>query len=131
VVHAEEALHGLDEAQRYAVTHPARTLAVEAPAGSGKTRVLTRRIAWRAATGDLDPGHTLALTFTRKAAAELNERLRYLGLREVVSAGTFHATAFAQLRARWAEHGVDPPSRIALGTRSPRSSTRSSGRRHE
>ena len=51
-------------------------LCILAGAGSGKTRVLTRRIAYRAATGDADPRHVLALTFTRKAAGELATRLR-------------------------------------------------------
>ena len=66
-------------------------LCILASAGAGKTRVLTRRIAYRARTGSADPRHTLALTFTRKAAGELQDRLRQLGLREQVSAGTFHA----------------------------------------
>jgi ATP-dependent DNA helicase UvrD/PcrA len=102
-------LSGLNDAQRDAVTSTATPLCVHAGAGSGKTRVLTRRIAHRAATGTLDPRHTLALTFTRKAAGELRSRLRALGLRDDVAAGTFHATAFAQLRARWAERGSEPP----------------------
>jgi ATP-dependent DNA helicase UvrD/PcrA len=104
-----ELLSGLNDAQREAVTTSATPLCVHAGAGSGKTRVLTRRIAHRAAVGDLDPRHALALTFTRKAAGELRSRLRALGLRDEVAAGTFHATAFAQLRARWAERGQDPP----------------------
>ncbi|HEY5886362.1 MAG TPA: UvrD-helicase domain-containing protein, partial [Acidimicrobiales bacterium] len=83
-----ELLGGLDEAQRAAVTSAAGPLCVHAGAGSGKTRVLTRRIAHRAATGDLDPRHALALTFTRKAAGELRARLRQLGLRDDVAAGT-------------------------------------------
>ena len=102
-------LGGLDEAQRAAVTSPAGPLCVHAGAGSGKTRVLTRRIAHRAATGDLDPRHALALTFTRKAAGELRSRLRHLGLRDDVAAGTFHAIAYAQLRARWADRGAEVP----------------------
>ncbi len=102
-------LSGLNDAQREAVTSTATPLCVHAGAGSGKTRVLTRRIAHRATTGSLDPRHTLALTFTRKAAGELRSRLRSLGLRDDVAAGTFHATAFAQLRARWAERGTEAP----------------------
>lgn len=105
----DELLGGLDEAQRAAVTSPAGPLCVHAGAGSGKTRVLTRRIAHRAATGDLDPRHALALTFTRKAAGELRSRLRRLGLRDDVAAGTFHAIAYAQLRARWADRGAEVP----------------------
>ena len=102
-------LDGLNAAQLEAVTTSASPLCILAGAGSGKTRVLTRRIAWRAATGDLDPRHVLALTFTRKAAGELTSRLRALGLREQVAAGTFHSVAYAQLRTRWAERDIVPP----------------------
>jgi DNA helicase-2/ATP-dependent DNA helicase PcrA len=108
-VAADRLLHDLDEAQRRAVTSPARPLAILAPAGSGKTRVLTRRIAWRIETGDADAGHVLALTFTRKAAGELRDRLRALGLRDGVAAGTFHGVAYAQLRGRWADEGRPAP----------------------
>ncbi|HZU73612.1 MAG TPA: ATP-dependent DNA helicase UvrD2, partial [Acidimicrobiales bacterium] len=80
-----------------------------AGAGSGKTRVLTRRMAWRAGTGSANAGHLLALTFTRKAAGELTDRLRRLGLRDQVAAGTFHSIAYTQLRRRWADLGLRPP----------------------
>jgi DNA helicase-2/ATP-dependent DNA helicase PcrA len=108
-VDGDHLLHDLDETQRRAVTSRAQPLAILAPAGSGKTRVLTRRIAWRVATDDADPGHVLALTFTRKAAGELRDRLRALGLRDGVAAGTFHGVAWAQLRARWSDEGRTPP----------------------
>jgi DNA helicase-2/ATP-dependent DNA helicase PcrA len=108
-VAADRLLDDLDEAQRRAVTSPARPLAILAPAGSGKTRVLTRRIAWRVETGDADASHVLALTFTRKAAGELRDRLRRLGLRDGVAAGTFHGVAYAQLRGRWADEGRTAP----------------------
>jgi DNA helicase II / ATP-dependent DNA helicase PcrA len=101
-------LDGLDEAQRRAVLSDAAPLCIVAPAGSGKTRVLTRRIAARVLTGDADPGHVLALTFTRKAAAELAGRLTALGVRDRVAAGTFNAVAFAQLRRRWADQRRAP-----------------------
>ena len=65
-----------------AVTTPSTLVAVIAGAGSGKTRVLTRRIAYRVATGTADARHTLALTFTREAAGELRRRLRRTGVRE-------------------------------------------------
>jgi DNA helicase-2/ATP-dependent DNA helicase PcrA len=113
VVAADDLLHDLDDAQRRAVTSPARPLAILAPAGSGKTRVLTRRIAWRVETGDADASHVLALTFTRKAAGELRDRLRALGMRHGVAAGTFHGVAFAQLRSRWADEGRTPPTLLA------------------
>jgi DNA helicase II / ATP-dependent DNA helicase PcrA len=102
-------LEDLNDAQRAAVTSTAQPLCILAGAGSGKTRVLTRRIGHRVATADADPRHVLALTFTRKAAGELNSRLRALGLRDAVAAGTFHSVAYAQLRARWADRGVTPP----------------------
>jgi DNA helicase II / ATP-dependent DNA helicase PcrA len=110
---ADDLLHDLDDAQRRAVTSPARPLAIVAPAGSGKTRVLTRRIAWRVESGDADASHVLALTFTRKAAGELRDRLRALGLHHGVAAGTFHGVAFAQLRTRWADEGKLPPTLLA------------------
>jgi DNA helicase-2/ATP-dependent DNA helicase PcrA len=108
-VAADRLLHDLDEAQRRAVISPAKPLAILAPAGSGKTRVLTRRIAWRIETADADASHVLALTFTRKAAGELRDRLRGLGLRDGVAAGTFHGVAYAQLRGRWADEGRAAP----------------------
>lgn len=96
----EQILRGCDLSQREAITAPAATLLVIAGAGAGKTRVLTRRIAWRIATDGARPGATLALTFTRKAAAELRGRLDELGLPAPVHAGTFHAIALSQLRQR-------------------------------
>jgi DNA helicase-2/ATP-dependent DNA helicase PcrA len=98
----------LDPAQRAAVESEAAPLCIVAAAGSGKTRVLTRRIAHRVQAGTADPAHVLALTFTRKAAAELRTRLRGLGV-EGVTAGTFHAVAWAQLRRRCADRGERAP----------------------
>lgn len=109
-VNPDQLLHGLTPAQRAAVTATTSPLCILAGAGSGKTSVLTRRIAWRAATGDLDPRHVLSLTFTRKAAGELSQRLRALGLRDSVAAGTFHSVAYAQLRSRWDDRGITPPT---------------------
>jgi DNA helicase-2/ATP-dependent DNA helicase PcrA len=108
-VHADELLNGLDASQRAAVQEPVVPLAILAPAGSGKTRTLTRRIAWQAAVGNLDPNHVLAVTFTRKAAGELRGRLARLGVRGAVTAGTFHAVALAQLRRRHADTGAAMP----------------------
>ncbi len=88
----------LDARQRAAVTSPDVPLAIIAPAGSGKTRVLTRRIAYRVREGLADARYVLALTFTRKAAGELVDRLRRLEVAPTVTAGTFHAVALAQLR---------------------------------
>ncbi|MFP5318054.1 MAG: ATP-dependent helicase [Acidimicrobiia bacterium] len=103
-------LAGLNPSQREAVTTDAAPLCVLAGAGSGKTRVLTRRIAWRVAAGSADPRHVLALTFTRRAAAELGSRLAALGVRDRVAAGTFHGLAYAQLRRRWGDRGERPPA---------------------
>ncbi|MFM7224318.1 MAG: UvrD-helicase domain-containing protein, partial [Actinomycetota bacterium] len=102
-------LADLDPEQLAAVTDPRVPLAIVAPAGSGKTRVLTRRIAYRIREGDAEDRHVLALTFTRKAAGELRDRLRMLGGADEVTAGTFHATALAQLRADAAERRSPPP----------------------
>ncbi len=102
-------LAGLTDEQREAVTTDASPLLVLAGAGSGKTRVLTRRVAYRAATDTLDPRRVLAVTFTRKAAAELTRRLAGLGIDSPVNAGTFHALAFAQLRRILADRGQEPP----------------------
>jgi DNA helicase-2/ATP-dependent DNA helicase PcrA len=106
----ERLLDGLTDAQAAAVTSDGAPLCILAGAGSGKTRVLTRRIAWRVATGSADSRHVLALTFTRKAAGELRTRLGHLGVREGVAAGTFHAVAYGQLRQRWADRGETPPT---------------------
>jgi len=108
----ERLLHGLNDAQRRAVTTEAAPLCILAGAGSGKTRVLTRRIAWRVAEGSADARHVLALTFTRKAAGELSSRLGALGVRDQVAAGTFHAIAYAQLRQRWADRGERAPALV-------------------
>jgi DNA helicase-2/ATP-dependent DNA helicase PcrA len=105
-------LDDLDAEQRDAVTTSASPLAIHAPAGSGKTRVLTRRIAWRAREGLLDAGHVLAVTFTRKAAGELTDRLRRLGVSDSLTAGTIHSIALAQLRRRALDQGRTPPEVI-------------------
>jgi DNA helicase II / ATP-dependent DNA helicase PcrA len=103
-------LQGLNEAQERAVLSPHAPLCILAGAGSGKTRVLTRRIAHRIATGSAAPQHTLAITFTRKAAGELTKRLGALGVRDRVATGTFHSVAFNQLRQYWAENGISAPT---------------------
>jgi DNA helicase-2/ATP-dependent DNA helicase PcrA len=105
----EQLLADLDVSQRAAVVEPQLPLAILAPAGSGKTRVLTRRIAWHARTEAIEPSHVLALTFTRKAAGELRSRLRRLGVRDGLTAGTFHAVALGQLRALHDHRGTSMP----------------------
>lgn len=98
---ARALLSGLTPEQRDAVTTTAPRLCIIAGAGSGKTRVLTRRVAWQSSTGNLDPRRVLVLTFTRRAASELRSRLRGLGMRDAVAAGTFHSAALALLRRYW------------------------------
>jgi DNA helicase-2/ATP-dependent DNA helicase PcrA len=107
---ADKLLADLNDRQREAVTTLTSPLAILAGAGSGKTRVLTRRIAWLAAEGHADPRHVLAVTFTRKAAGELSDRLEGLGVRRVVTSGTFHGLALGQLRRRWRDRGEAIPA---------------------
>jgi DNA helicase II / ATP-dependent DNA helicase PcrA len=102
-------LADLDPHQRAAVTEAHTPLAILAPAGSGKTRVLTRRIAFRVREKLAEPRHVLAVTFTRRAAGELVDRLDALGVDHAVTAGTFHALALAQLRGRAADRRQEAP----------------------
>ncbi len=102
-VDADALIADLDADQRAAVTAESHLVAVIAGAGSGKTRVLTRRIAYRIAVETADPRHTLALTFTREAAGEMRKRLLRLGLRERVEAGTFHSVMLGVLKQRWTD----------------------------
>lgn len=90
-------LAGLDPEQRSAVTAPAGPVCVLAGAGTGKTRAVTSRIAYRALTGDIAGRHVLAVTFTARAAAEMRSRLGVLGV-QGVQARTFHAAALRQVR---------------------------------
>ena len=93
-------LIGLDADQRDAVTCPASATIIQAGAGSGKTRVLANRIAYRVATGSAEAGNVLAITFTREAASEMRRRLKSLGIGNAPTVGTFHAVALALLRQR-------------------------------
>ncbi|HEX6967349.1 MAG TPA: ATP-dependent DNA helicase UvrD2 [Micromonosporaceae bacterium] len=90
-------LAGLDAQQQAAVTAPAGPVCILAGAGTGKTRAITHRIAYRALTGRLAARHVLAVTFTARAAGELRSRLAALGV-PGVQARTFHAAALRQLR---------------------------------
>ncbi len=114
----DDLLDGLDPDQRRAVTAPEHPLAVVAPAGSGKTTVLTRRIAHRVATDSADADHVVALTFTRQAAGELRQRLWRLGVRGPgLRVGTFHAVAHALLRQRWTEQSKRAPTLLTSNRR--------------
>ncbi len=90
-------LAGLDPEQRTAVTAPAGPVCILAGAGTGKTRAITHRIAYRTLTGEVSPRHILAVTFTARAAAEMRARLTALGA-SGVQARTFHAAALRQVR---------------------------------
>ena len=93
-------LADLDPEQREAVLATSGPVAILAGAGSGKTRVISRRAAYAIATEAVRPDQVLIVTFTDKAAGEMVARLRDLGL-PGVAARTFHAQALSQLRHFW------------------------------
>jgi DNA helicase-2/ATP-dependent DNA helicase PcrA len=97
---ADQLLDGLNPQQRRAVLHEGSPLLIVAGAGSGKTAVLTRRIAYLLAARDVGPGQVLAITFTNKAAAEMRERVVALvGPRaRSMWVSTFHSTCVRILR---------------------------------
>jgi DNA helicase-2/ATP-dependent DNA helicase PcrA len=101
-VNAEALLAALDDEQRKVATAVRGPVLVIAGAGTGKTRAITQRIAYGVEIGAFDPRKVLALTFTAKAAGEMRQRLRVLGI-PGVQARTFHAAALRQLIYFWPE----------------------------
>src|ERR1700761_8455233 len=96
-------LANLNPEQLAAVTLPDEPALILAGAGSGKTRVLTTRVAWLIQTGQLSPGGVMAVTFTNKAAKEMLTRLDAMPASPVRGtwAGTFHGLCNRFLRAHW------------------------------
>ncbi len=101
-------LDPLNDAQRQAVTAPLAPTLVLAGAGSGKTRVLTHRVAWLVQVEGVSPHGILAVTFTNKAAGEMRARIE--AQLDLPSAplwiGTFHGIAHRLLRLHWREAGL-------------------------
>ncbi|MBI2762862.1 MAG: ATP-dependent helicase, partial [Chloroflexi bacterium] len=110
----EALLEGLNPEQRRAVTHGTGPLLVVAGAGTGKTEVITRRIAWLVATRRARPSQILGLTFTDKAAAEMQLRVDQLvpyGFADT-AISTFHAFGDRLIREFAFELGISPDARV-------------------
>lgn len=107
-------LEDLDSEQRAAVLAVTGPVCIIAGAGTGKTRTVTRRLAYGILTKDIDPGCALAITHSRKAAAELADRLHGLGAGGV-DARTFHAAGLRVGRQFWDRTGQPGPAPTVLG----------------
>lgn len=110
VVVPAQLLDDLNEPQRQAVTHAGSPLLVVAGAGSGKTRVLTRRIAYLLAERNVIPGEILAITFTNKAANEMKERVAHIvgPAARAMWVSTFHSACVRILRTEAKRLGLKP-----------------------
>ncbi|MDN3937620.1 DNA helicase PcrA [Arthrobacter sp. YD4] len=106
---AEDLLQGLNPQQEEAVKHAGGALLIVAGAGSGKTRVLSHRIAYLIATRRAHHGEILAITFTNKAAAEMRERIEALvgGRAKTMWISTFHSSCVRILRREAANVGLN------------------------
>ena len=113
----ERILARLNDEQRAAVTHGEGPLLIVAGAGTGKTEVITKRIAWLIASRRARPEEILALTFTDKAAAEMESRVDVLVPYGMVGAtiATFHAFCDRLVREHAVELGIT--SQLKVGTR--------------
>ncbi len=114
----EHLLDDLDPEQREAVAITAGPLVIHAGAGTGKTRVISHRAAYAVATGAVPIDQVLVVTFTEKAAGEMADRLRRLGLPDV-TARTFHAHALHQLRHFWPSRHDGEPMPALLDSKIP------------
>ena len=111
---SEDLLTDLNDQQRDAVTHGEGPLLILAGVGTGKTTVITRRIAWLIAEKRAKPAEILALTFTERAAAEMEERVDLLVPYGYIEAkiGTFHSFCDSILRENAILLGLSPDYQI-------------------
>lgn len=105
----ERLTRGLDPEQLQAVTTSHTPLCIVAPAGSGKTSVLTRRIAYRVVSGTTSASRVVAISFTRAAAFQLKVRTEALLEGEQITTGTFHSFALSGLKRHWDRNRLRHP----------------------
>ena len=108
-------LSGLDEYQLSAVKNPQKQVLIIAGPGSGKTMVLTKRIAYAVSENNISPGNCLAITFTRRAAEEMQARLKVLLPEDYsnINVYTFHSLCFSILKENAAAAGLRDDFKVA------------------